>query len=220
MVPTIENELCGNDELVKFNMIASKILGIDGARVRDWLSAMMDIDSLKDWNQRGQILFWIDMGNSWAHDRMLEENVDAVVDMYATLARRMHRKFEYVVYISAGDKPTPRWGSMNLALARRVHARIRDIIRPYARNQLMIDDYWLRLKRDIPQICDTYDQGYHFVYYLANANPAENLARRSIYAKELFDLFLCIKFVMKSMAYEWKDIYGLEGAPPMPVRTI
>ena len=25
---------------------------------------------------------------------------------------------------------------------------------------------------------------------------------------------------MKSMAYEWKGIYGIEGAPPMPVRTI
>jgi hypothetical protein len=52
------------------------ILGIDGARVRDWLSAMTDIDSLKDWNNTGQILFWIEMGNSWAHDRMVEIKVD------------------------------------------------------------------------------------------------------------------------------------------------
>ena len=91
---------------------------------------------------------------------------------------------------------------------------------PYARNQLMIDDFWLRLKRDLPKICDSYDQGYHFGYHLANGNSAENLARRHVYATQLFDLFNCIRHVMKSLAYEWKDIYGREGAPPMPVRMI
>ena len=41
MVPIIENEICSvNDNSLKFNMPASRILGIDGARVRDWLSAI------------------------------------------------------------------------------------------------------------------------------------------------------------------------------------
>ena len=71
MVPIIEDEICSvNENSLTFNMPASRILGIDGARVRDWLSAMTDIDSLKDWNKKGQILLWFDMGNSWAHDRM------------------------------------------------------------------------------------------------------------------------------------------------------
>jgi hypothetical protein len=50
MVPIIENEICSVDNSLKFNMPASRILGIDGASVRDWLSAMTDIESLKDWN--------------------------------------------------------------------------------------------------------------------------------------------------------------------------
>ena len=97
--------------MLKINMTASRILGIDGARVRDWLSAMTDIDSLKDWNQKGQLLFWLNMGNTLAHDRMAVGNVDVIVDQYTSLARRMHRKFEYVVYLSAGEKPMPRWGA-------------------------------------------------------------------------------------------------------------
>ena len=86
---------------------------------------------------------------------------------------------------------------MNLSHARRIHARARDIIRPYARNQLMIDDLWLRLKRDLPNICDSYDQGYHFGYHLANGNSAENFARRHVYATQRFDLFKIIRYVMK-----------------------
>ena len=85
IVPVIHNNVCGTGDMLKFNMTASKILGIDGARVQDWLSAMTDIDSLKDWNQKGQILFWIDMGNSWAHDRMTDDNVNAIVDLYISL---------------------------------------------------------------------------------------------------------------------------------------
>ena len=50
MVPVIQDELCSIDQSLKLNMPASMILGIDGARVRDWLSAMTDIDALKDWN--------------------------------------------------------------------------------------------------------------------------------------------------------------------------
>ena len=114
IVPIIENEICSVDNSLKFNMPASRILGIDGARVRDWLSAMTDIDSLKDWSRKGQSLLWIDMGNSWAHDRMAEIKVEETIELYASLGRRMHRKFEYVVYISAGDKPIPRWGAMSV----------------------------------------------------------------------------------------------------------
>jgi hypothetical protein len=77
---------------------------------------------------------------------MAEIKVEEAIELYASLGRRTHRKFEYVVYISAGDKPIPRWGAMSVPHARRIHARIRDIIRPYARNQIMIDDFWLRLK--------------------------------------------------------------------------
>ena len=52
IVPIIEDEICSvNENSLKFNMPASRILGIDGARVRDWLSAMTDIESLKDWNK-------------------------------------------------------------------------------------------------------------------------------------------------------------------------
>ena len=126
MVPVIQNELCPIDNSFKFNMPASMILGIDGARVRDWLSAMTDIDSLQDRNKMGQNLCWIDMGNSWAHDRMAEIKVEETIELYASLGRRIHRKFEYVVYSSVGDKPIPRWGAMSVPHARRIHARIRD----------------------------------------------------------------------------------------------
>ena len=109
---------------------------------------------------------------------------------------------------------------MNVSCARRAHARIRDAIRPYARNQIMINDLWLRLKRDIPQMCESYDQGYHVGYHMANSNPAENIARRNEYAAQLYQFLGCIVSVMTGIAQEWKDIYRIEGAPPMPVRTI
>ena len=52
ILPVIESEVCSDNDSLKFNMPASIILGKDGARVRDWLSAMTDIESLKDWNKR------------------------------------------------------------------------------------------------------------------------------------------------------------------------
>jgi hypothetical protein len=86
ILPIIENEVCTTqDKPLLFNMRATQILGIDGARVRDWLSAMTDIESLQSWNKTGQILFWIDMGNSWAHDRMADIKVDEVLELFGSL---------------------------------------------------------------------------------------------------------------------------------------
>ena len=84
----------------------------------------------------------------------------------------------------------------------------------------MIDDFSLRLKRDLPKLCETYDQGYHFGYEMANANPIENQARRHVFATQLYDILNIIRFVMKGLAYEWKGLCGAEGSPPMPVRVI
>jgi hypothetical protein len=151
---------------------------------------------------------------------MAEIKVEEVVELYASLARRMYRKFEYIVYVSAGEKSIPRWGAMAVPHARRIHARIRDVIRPYARNQIMIDDFWLRLKRDLPKICETYDQGYHFGYDMANSNPIENLARRHVFATQLYDFMSIARYVMMGLAYEWQDVYGMDRAPPAPVRII
>ena len=55
---------------------------------------------------------------------------------------------------------------------------------------------------------------------MANANPAENIARRNEFASQLYRLMVLLHSILCGLAHERREIYGEEGAPHMPVRKI
>ena len=48
-----------------FNMESTSLMAINGGDVGKWNSAAQAVSRLSGWNRNGQVLIWVDNGNSW-----------------------------------------------------------------------------------------------------------------------------------------------------------
>ena len=109
----------------KCDMRSTDLMAINGGDVAKWTSGVHAVSRLPGWNKVGQVLIWVDNGNSW-HSMSNVSKFASRVQEYGNLAVAMSKNWECILYIIAGRTTIPRWESLSDPSARQLHGLIID----------------------------------------------------------------------------------------------
>ena len=87
-------------------------------------------------------------GNTWTKSKTTTIDHAAVLEAYRQVARLSPRVREKSIYSSARQKEILGWPEMSEPAARELHVAIMVAIRFPVPNQVMIDDFWISIRRD------------------------------------------------------------------------
>jgi hypothetical protein len=101
---------------------------------------------------------WVDNGNSWTRQKS-SDTLDhpGILNDYLQIAKLVPTMWEKIIYLSAGEKEIPGWSNMSDPSARELHRSIMDVIRFAVPYQVMIDDFWISLRREA-RFVESYDR--------------------------------------------------------------
>ena len=83
-------------------------------------------------------------------------------------------------YSIVGRTPTPTWDSLSSPSARELHGLIMDELRPCAKQVVVIEDVWVGVRVQLPELDQPSDKGYRFGYVDSVHDPRLNLGRSGI----------------------------------------
>ena len=74
----------------------------------------------------------------------------------------MSKNWEHILHITAGRTTIPRWGTLSDPSARKLHGLIIDELMQHTKHVMFIDDVWIGVRVQHPELDQSSDQGYHF----------------------------------------------------------
>jgi hypothetical protein len=99
------------------------------------------------------------------------------VEEHGALAAAMSKNWECILYVIAGRAAIPRWESMSAPSARQLHGQIIEELRNYAKQVIFVDDFWIGVRAQHPELDQSSDKGYHFGYAHSANDRQVNLER-------------------------------------------
>ena len=160
----------------KFDIRSTDLMAANDGDVGKWMSGAYAVARLPGWSKSGQVLKWVDNGNSWHHLPNVSKFVGRVKE-YGTLAATMSKNWEYILYVTAGRTAIPRWESLSDPTARQLHGQIIEELRNYTTQVIFIDEFWIGVRTQHPEFDQSSDKGYHFGYAHSANDPQVNLER-------------------------------------------
>ena len=104
---------------------------------------------------------------------------------YSDLAASMRKNWEYIIYVTAGRGPTPKWDTLSSPAARSLHEMTSLELKRHTKHIVFIDDCWIGVRAQHPDFNEPNDQGYHFGYVGAVNDPATSQHRAAALIKRL-----------------------------------